>query len=349
MSAPTNIRERHGSLPLPGDIWQFPQVEPVIRPGQLHPEFDSSRAGAGHVIRLGDVYRLVYWGSNKTGHYLLQAEAPVASPNAWTPLGGPLIGPQPDSEYNSQGPSFPFLLTVTRTDWLLYFCAWGRTRNGHLPNSTGVALSDDAGRTWRYYDRKPILPFDRPCDSAGTGSVWVLHENGRFRMYYTAIGSYGPKPDGVQTGHGDRIPQIGIAYAESADGLHWEKPLDDWLVKPRGFGVEPYEYICSKPALVKDATGYTLWVNTFGTAYRVHRLTSPDGLTWTWAPRVGPEGELGVGASGAFDSRQRSYPCVVRETNELRCWFTGNHFGDTGMGYCVASAALPPQTHRSVS
>lgn len=308
---------------------------PVIRPGQLHPEFDAKRAGAAHVIRLGDRYRMVYWGTGAGGNYILQAEAPVERPNDWRALGGALIGPQPETDYNTFGPGFPFLLPVTESYWLLYFCGWGKSVDGKLPNTTGVAISENGGGSWRYYDRNPVIALDRPYDREGTGSVWVLLEDGRFRMYYTAIGSYGPKPEGVPTGHGDRIPAIGIAYAESTDGLHWEKPLKDWMVRPRGFGVEPYEYICSKPAVIRDSSGYTLWVNTFGTAYRVHRLTSPDGLAWTWSPRVGADGELGVGAPGAFDDHQRSYPCLVRESGKLQCWYTGNGFGDTGMGYAV--------------
>ncbi|MBI3987349.1 MAG: hypothetical protein HY343_10530 [Lentisphaerae bacterium] len=318
--------------------WTIDPASPVIVPGQMHGRHDARRAGAAHVVQLGDRYRMVYWGTDADGrHVILQAEAPVEQPNRWTPIGGPLIGPQSDKPYNTGGPSFPFLLPVTETYWLLYFCAWGSKRpDGRLPNTTGVAISEDAGRSWRYVADNPIIPLDRPYDQKGTGSLWVLLENGRFRMYYTAIGAYGPKPEGVTTGHGDTIPRIGIAYAESEDGLHWSKPAPELLVSPRGFDVEPYEYICSKPCVVRDESGYVLWVNTFGTAYRVHRLTSRDGLHWTWASRVGPEGELGAGAPSAFDDHQRSYPTVIPYRDQYRCWYTGNGFGTTGMGYAVS-------------
>ena len=76
-----------------------------------------------------------------------------------------------------------------------------------------------------------------------------------------------------------------------------------------------------------------MWVNTFGTAYRVHRLFSSDGVQWEWGERCGPDGELGVGDAGAFDDRQRSYPNIVADKDVLHCWFTGNQFGATGMGY----------------
>ena len=78
-----------------------------------------------------------------------------------------------------------------------------------------------------------------------------------------------------------------------------------------------------------------MWVNTFGTAYRVHRLGSSDGIHWDWTERYGPDGELAVGDGGSFDDEQRSYPSVVLANGELRCWYTGNKFGVTGMGYAT--------------
>ena len=320
------------------DYWDIPSSEPVLSPGSLHDTYDVKRAGAAHVIRDEEKYVMFYWGTDSQGHnYILQCETPVSEPNDWRPTGGPLIARQPESDFNSTGPSFPFMLPVTTEYRLLYFAGWGRRADGKIPNTTGVAISNDAGATWRYADEHPMIPLDRPYDAEGTGSVWVLHEGGRFRLYYTSIGKYMPKPDGVETGHGDVIPRIGIAYAESDDGIHWEKPLDDLVVAPRGFGVTPYEYITSKPCIIKVDDGYIMWVNTYGTAYRVHRLFSKDGLSWEWAERVGPDGELGFGNAGAFDDKQRSYPTIVNEDGELRCWFTGNAFGTTGMGYAVGS------------
>lgn len=319
--------------------WTVQQTGPIIPPGRLHPLHDASRAGAAHVVQFGDRYTMAYWGSDKQGrNYILRAESPVNNPNQWVPVGEPLIGPEPNTDHNCRGPGFPFLLPVTDKHWLLYFCGWGRRADGKLANTTGVAISEDGGQTWRYHDGNPVLPLDRPYDAEGTGSVWVLHEQGRFRMYYTAIARYFPAPKGVKTGHGSVIPEIGVAYAESRDGIRWEKPFDDWVVRPRAFGVQPYEYICSKPCVVRDGATYTMWVNTFGTAYRVHRLVSRDGTKWQWSERVGPDGELGVGEKGSFDDRQRCYPTVIRHGNEYRCWYTGNGFGSTGMGYAVCRA-----------
>ena len=316
--------------------WKIPQRDPVISPGVLHPGFDDGRAGAAHVIALENKYQMVYWGSDRQGrNYILQAESRIEKPHQWQPRGDVLLGPQPESIYNCHGPGFPFLLPVSDSRWLLYFTGWGKRTDGKLANTTGVAVSDDGGASWQYAPEHPVIALDRPYDAEGSGSVWILREDDRFRMYYTAIGRYYPRPSGVRTGHGDTIPEIGIAYAESRDGLHWEKPLDHLLIAPRAFGVTPYEYICSKPCVIKEQGGYVMWVNTFGTAYRVHRLVSKDGLDWQWARRYGADGELGVGEDGAFDDQQRSYPAIVAGNGELHCWFTGNRFGTTGIGYAL--------------
>jgi predicted GH43/DUF377 family glycosyl hydrolase len=150
------------------NTWRIPQSAPVISPAMLHPQFDRTRAGAAHVVRLRDTYRMVYWGSDSENlNYILQAEAPVDQPNSWQPLGTALIGPQANSDHNCRGPGFPFLLPVTPDNWLLYFTGWGRRADGKLPNTTGVAVSNDAGKNWRYHSEHPVIPLDRPYDAEG--------------------------------------------------------------------------------------------------------------------------------------------------------------------------------------
>lgn len=315
--------------------WTFSDDNPVIAPGQLHGDMDSRRAGAAHVLQLGDRYRMYYWGTGANGfHRILIAESPVDEPNNWQPV-GVALSRQRDTDYNDEGPGFPFVVPRDDGPWLLYFCGWGKPReDGKLPNTTGVAVSDDGGYSFRYPKREPILPLDRDWDREGTGSVCVLRVNDRYHMYYTSIGAYFDRPEGAVTGHGDVIPRIGIAYAASPDGIVWTKPIDDLMVGPRGFDTEPYEYICSKPFVLREPGGYRMWVNTFGTAYRMRSLVGPDLRSWRWCDS-GPDGELGVGRAGAFDDRQRCYVSIVKHGEEYRCWYTGNRFGATGMGYAA--------------
>jgi hypothetical protein len=314
--------------------WAIPSPAPAIAPG-LNGDLDAKHAGACSVVELDGQYHIYYWGIGSDGIYhICRAVSSVDAPNNWHPRGS-VLQSQAAVDYNSKGPSFPEVVVVNDDYWLMYFGAWGKSRDdGKLPNRTGLAASHDGGESWEYVKHEPVIPLDKPYDCSATGSVSVLHEDGWFRMYYTSIGEYFDKPEGVQTGHGDFIPHIGIAYAESKDGIEWHKTYDELMVAPRGFDTEPYEYISSKPWVIRDGDGYRMWVSTFGTAYRIRSLVSKDGLSWEWNSS-GIDGELGVGDEGAFDDHQRSYACVVKHQDEYRCWYTGNGFGRTGMGYAI--------------
>jgi len=318
--------------------WTFDVPGPTIPPGTINGALDARHAGSAHVLRLGARYRIYYWGRGEEGgNRICAAESDPAAPNDWTPLGS-LLEPQPDTDYNCGGPSFPFVVPVQDGPWLMYFGAWGKGRaDGKLANRTGLALSDDEGLTWRYWSDEPVLPLDRPWDCEGTGSVCVLRVGEEFRMYYTSLGEYFPRPDGVRARHGDVLPHIGVGYAVSEDGIHWRKPLDGLMVAPRLFDGDPYEYIASKPFVIRDGAGYRMWVSSCGIAYRVRSLTSADGLEWQWQPS-GPDGDFGLGQQGAFDDTQRCYACVVKEGDQYRCWYTGNGYGATGIGYATGKS-----------
>ena len=64
-------------------------------------------------------------------------------------------------------------------------------------------------------------------------------------------------------------------------------------------------------------------------------MHSSDGVNWTWT-NGGAEGDFGVGARGSFDDHQRSYAAVLAHGGRLHCWYTGNGFGVTGIGYATA-------------
>ena len=61
---------------------------------------------------------------------------------------------------------------------------------------------------------EPVLFPERPYEQEGTEAACVLYDGGRFRMWYLTWG----KIPGFQGN-----PDI-VAYAESSDGIHWEKP-----------------------------------------------------------------------------------------------------------------------------
>jgi hypothetical protein len=63
-------------------------------------------------------------------------------------------------------------------------------------------------------EKGPVLKLDRPWEGAFSGYFTVIQEPGRFRMYYRC----------VPNANGDGNAAESTCYAESADGVHWNKP-----------------------------------------------------------------------------------------------------------------------------
>jgi len=128
---------------------------------------------------------------------------------------------------------------------------------------------------------EPVLLGDTDIDGAGVAIYGsVIHEAGRFRMWYQAI---------PRNWDGDDVGQV--CYAESDDGVHWDKPdlnLTPGTSKPNNLLKLP----CHCPSICIDpdappshryrATGYGHYVaaGTKAPSNGYHTAHSADGLTW---------------------------------------------------------------------
>jgi|GEM_PF-4175977 len=102
--------------------WKFATENPVVLLGLNHDGLISTHAGAAHVVRFGEEFHMLYWGRDQQGrNHHLKVVAPVNEPNRWRPVGGSLLGPQPDTSHNAVCPGFPFLLPAgeSRRAWQL--------------------------------------------------------------------------------------------------------------------------------------------------------------------------------------------------------------------------------------
>lgn len=326
--------------------WTFDVNNPVIKPAQLHGQFDAKRASCCSVVQIDDIYRMYYWAEDSNGYYYIaQTETQIKPPHQWVPK-GIILERQPDKPHNSMGPCYAQVIPRKDKPWLMYICAWGSPRaDGTLPYGTNLATSNDKGKSWQYQGDDYILPHTQWFNIKGTGSICVLEDNGIYQAYYTSFAEYQDPPKDYACYHAKfhkKIPNTGIGYAESKDGINWYYPLDRFAVAPRGaVSKDYYEYLLSKPWVIKDGDGYRMWCGSMGSIYRIRSLTSPDGINWTFQDEwvfddFRDTVQDGISPKYSFDDLQRQYPMVIKQGDQYHFWYTGNYFGQgSGMGFAT--------------
>lgn len=205
---------------------------------------------------------------------------------------------------------------------LLFYTGWTRGYTVPFYLAAGVAISE-AGGAFLRSSRAPVL--DRsPDDPFLTASPFVLHDGGVWRMWYVS-------GTGWLAAHRDPEPCYHVRYAESHDGVHWQRSglicLD--------YG--PGEHAFGRPWVLRDGDRYRMWFPVRGERYRIGYAESSDGLVWERLDGVG--GLLPAG--DGWESQMVEYPCVFDHAGRRYMLYNGNQYGGTGVGLAVWDATAP--------
>jgi predicted GH43/DUF377 family glycosyl hydrolase len=202
----------------------------------------------------------------------------------------------------------------------LYYVGYQLGQKVRYYQFEGLAVSRDAGNTFRRHQRVPVL--DRTDKELHhRTSAFVLRERGVFRIWYVAGSQWANV-------NGKSLPVYNLRYAESADGVTWPDEgrvcLDFENDDEHAFG---------RPWVVKEDSFYRLFysVRTRSKGYRLGYAESPDGVAWK---RRDEEIGIDVSPSG-WDAQMIAYPSVVRYRDRVYLFYNGNNCGETGFGYAV--------------
>ena len=234
----------------------------------------------------------------------------------------PVLTPGPIGCYDADG---VYAESVVRRDGHVWLYTIGVTTGRTAPlfyASIGCAVSTDGGLTFTKHRSGPVMQrseFD-PCLVT---APCVLHDEGRWRMWYVSGVAWTQETHGLQS-------RYYVKYAESDDGLSWRR---DGHVCLELMGAETN---IARLWVVRDGDRYRGWYSVGGgpVGYRIGYAESVDGLLWT---RLDHLAGISPSADG-WDAQAQAYPAVVRHDDRWFMFYNGNAFGRDGIGLAIAPA-----------
>lgn len=211
----------------------------------------------------------------------------------------------------------PLGLVQSDNRYLMYYAGFELCTQIRYRIFTGLAVSDDGGRTFDRHSRVPVL--DRTDEEMFFRcGPFAMREDDDIRLWYVGGDSW-TEIDGKS------MPLYDLRHARSRDGVLW--PEKGQVVMPvtgedeHGFG---------RPWIVKRGKhDYQMFYSIRRRSLKAYRLgyaESSDGLNW-----LRKDEELGLDVTpSSFDSDAIMYASVITVNGRTYCFYNGNDFGKEG-------------------
>ncbi|MGZ3861849.1 MAG: hypothetical protein ACXVPN_07645 [Bacteroidia bacterium] len=212
---------------------------------------------------------------------------------------------------------------------LAYTCGWSRRVSVSVETSTGLAISNDGGKTFKKTGDGPIFSSSL-SEPFLVGDSFVRKYGNTYYMWYIYGTHWLNLPE-------DNSPArvYKIAQATSADGINWirngKKIISDKLNENEcqalptviNFNDTYHMFFCYRQA--------TAFRKDSARGYRIGYAYSKDLVNWTR-----DDEECGIDVSpGEWDSDMMCYPHVFSCDNKIYLLYNGNEFGRFGFGIAV--------------
>lgn len=264
----------------------------------------------------GDLYKIYFSGRckdniSRVGYVIININDPL---NIIELSKEPVVDIGELGCYDDNGVSPTAIADVDGKKYL-YIMGWNKGSKVRAAEISGLAISSDNGETFQRYSRVPII--ERTDAEPYTILVidCVMKEDGIWKMWY----------DSADFWINESLPRYNIKYAESKDGIHWERNgivSVDWN--------RDDETRVSKAAVLKDGDLYRMWYcHAYGLGgYNMGYAESKDGKVFT---RMDDKVGISVSEEG-WDSEMTCYPFVFKHKDDVYMVYCGNRYGRTGFG-----------------
>lgn len=225
----------------------------------------------------------------------------------------------------------PSCVIENKGELWMYYIGWNELKNtARYQNEIGLMVSKDGGETFHRKFLGPIMGRN-PQDCGLVVMPFVMKDDYIFRMWYQS-------GTGWDLVDGKYEPTYIIKYAESEDGIHWERSNNDAVTTEF-----PWEAI-SRPAVILRDGQWNIWYcrrtskdyrggkGSYRMGYAEAHIDDYDVFT-----RMDDKAGISVGRENEFDSQMQAYPSVFECDGKFVMLYNGNDFGQTGIGVAVWS------------
>jgi hypothetical protein len=266
----------------------------------------------------GDVYRIYFGCRDKDNRsHIGSIEVELSETvRVLSVADQPVVVPGPLGSFDDSGASMGCLVSQGDKTYL-YYLGWNLGVTVPWRNSIGLAIREKPGAPFVKFSPAPLV--DRSAVDPFTLSYpWVVPEAGGWKMWYGSNLAWGRQQSDM-----NHV----IKYAESADGIAWERTGEVAL------GLEqPGEYALCRPCVRRDGGCYRMWYCHRGESYRLGYAESVDGRHWTRQPEP-----VGLEPSADWDEEMVAYPCVFSHKGQLHMLYCGNRYGLAGFGMATCN------------
>lgn len=276
--------------------WAKHPASPVLGPGYcLQALFDCCLVAEGERLRM--------WLSWRDLRSIAYSESRDGV--EWT---GPRIALEvaPSIEWEKSDANRPGVVRVGDS-WYMWYT--GQNHERHT-GALGLATSGD-GANWERVGDEPVLSPAGGWEKESLMCPHVIHEGGRFRMWYSG---------------GDIYEPDAIGYAESEDGIHWRRAASNPVLWPaEGWERDRVTGAC----IVPHGGAYLAFYVGFGEGFEAAQIgmaRSRDGIH-DWERYPGNPIVV-KGEAGAWDDCNVYKPYVVRFRDRWHMYYNASRSSD---------------------
>jgi hypothetical protein len=292
----------------------------IIAPATAYP-WMSQYAAVPTALYLGDhLYRIFFAGRDSQNRSQTEyVDIDIRKPHQALQVSAqPILSHGSLGQFDEHGAMVTWIVDLGIRQYM-YYIGWNIGVSVPFRNALGLAISEDAGKSFYKYAAGPILDRSRfdPCFVA---SACMLIENGIWRMWYLSCIHWSIQQETA-------VPHYHIKYAESVDGIEWKRT-----------GVvcidfkDTDEHAISRPCVIKDGSVYRMWYSYRGHTYRIGYAESYDGIDWQ---RLDNQAGIDVSLDG-WDAEMIEYPYIIEHGPQRYMLYNGNGYGRTGIGLAIA-------------